>query len=110
METRTFGKSDLRTSVIGFGGWPMGRGHYGAFDDQEVVRAIHAALDAGVTLYDTAAVYGNGYSEELLGKALGKRRKDVIVVTKGGSSGTRRPSAMTATAPRPGCGSAWRIA
>ena len=81
---RSFGNSDLKTSVIGFGGWPMGRGHYGSFDEGEVVRAIHAAIDAGVTLFDTAAVYGWGEGEKLLGQALKGKRDKVVLVSKGG--------------------------
>ena len=81
---RNFGNSDLKTSVIGFGGWPMGRGHYGSFDEGEVVRSIHAAIDAGVTLFDTAAVYGWGEGEKLLGQALKGKRDKVVLVSKGG--------------------------
>lgn len=84
MRTRHFGTSDLETSVIGFGGWPMGRGHYGAFDEGEVISAIHAARDNGITLFDTAAVYGWGASEEILGRALAGSRESVVIVTKGG--------------------------
>ncbi|NQT51656.1 aldo/keto reductase, partial [bacterium] len=84
MRTRTFGSSNLETSVIGFGCHPLGRGQYGALDDDEAIAAVHAARDAGVTLYDTAAVYGWGYSEKLLGRALKGWRENVVVVTKGG--------------------------
>ncbi|MCH7800897.1 MAG: aldo/keto reductase [Chloroflexi bacterium] len=86
MEYRNFGDSDLKTSVIGFGGWPMGKGHYGSFDEDEVVRAIHSAIDNGITLFDTAAVYGWGEGEKLLGKALKGRRDEVVLVSKGGLS------------------------
>ena len=84
METRNFGKSDLKTSAVGFGGWPMGRGHYGSFDEDEVVRSIHAAIDAGVTLFDTAAVYGWGEGETLLGRALTGKGDPVGLASKGG--------------------------
>ncbi len=84
MRYKKFGNSDLETSVVGFGGWPMGRGHYGSFDDNEVVRAVHASIDLGVTLFDTAAVYGWGEGEKLLGRALEGRRGDVVVVSKAG--------------------------
>ncbi len=84
MRTREFGTSGLRTSVIGFGGWPMGRGQYGAFDDDQAVAAVRAAHNGGVTLFDTAAVYGWGYGETLLGKAVKSFRKDIVLVTKGG--------------------------
>jgi aryl-alcohol dehydrogenase-like predicted oxidoreductase len=83
MQYRRMGDSDLITSAIGFGCWEIG-GTYGHFDVQEATAAIHRALDLGVTLFDTARAYGWGQSEELLGRALGPRRKDVIVVTKGG--------------------------
>ena len=62
----------------------MGRGHYGSFDDQEVVRAVHEAIDLGVTLFDTAAVYGRGEGEQLLGTALAGKRDGVVLVSKGG--------------------------
>jgi len=93
MQTRCIGDSDFETSTIGFGCWEMG-GTFGYFDDTEIVQAIHRAVDLGVTLFDTAHVYGfnsnldqpegAGRSEELLGRALGARRKNVLVVTKGG--------------------------
>lgn len=84
MRYKKFGNSDLETSVVGFGGWPMGRGHYGSFDDDEVVRAVHASIDLGVTLFDTAAVYGWGEGEKLLGRALEGKREDVVIVSKAG--------------------------
>ncbi len=84
MKHRTFGNSDLTTSIIGFGGWPMGRGHYGSFDEDEMIRAVHAAIDSGVTLFDTAAVYGWGEGEKLLGRALKGKRDKVVLVSKGG--------------------------
>jgi hypothetical protein len=98
MQYRMMGSSDLKVSALGFGCWEMG-GTYGSFDEQEVIDAIHHAIDEGVTLFDTALVYGfdpariswdedrsagAGRSERLLARALGARRKDVIVVTKGG--------------------------
>ena len=83
MRTRTFGKSGLKTSVIGYGGWPMGRGQYGSLDDQEAMKAARAAYDGGVTLFDTAAIYGWGYGEKLMGEAIKPFRKDIVLVTKG---------------------------
>ncbi len=84
MEYRNFGRSDLKVSVIGFGCWPMGGSQYGQTDDNEEITAVYKALDAGITCFDTAAGYGLGHSEKLLGRALGARRKDVVVVTKCG--------------------------
>ena len=82
MEYRHMGSSDLEVSVIGFGCWEMGGG-YGHFETSEVIAAIDRALDLGITLFDTARGYGTGASEELLGRALGARRQEAIVVTKG---------------------------
>jgi len=81
MEYRSFGESGLQSSAIGFGCWEMS-GLYGAFDNAEIVAAVHRAIDLGVTLFDTAPTYGFGQSEEILGQALGARRKDVVLVSK----------------------------
>lgn len=83
MRKRMFGNSGLETSVIGYGGWPMGRGMYGAFDDDEAIAAARTSYDNGITLFDTAAVYGWGYGETLMGKALKGIRENVVLVTKG---------------------------
>ncbi len=88
MDTRQWGTSDLVTSSIGFGTWPIGgttvKEGYGGVDDDEAIAAINHALDLGVTCFDTAPAYGRGRAEALLGRALGARRKEVIVVTKCG--------------------------
>ena len=79
MRQRKFGNSDLQTSVIGYGGWPMGRGMYGSFDDNEAISAARTAYENGVTLFDTAAIYGWGYGEKLMGKAIKDFRKNIIL-------------------------------
>ncbi|MEM7535728.1 MAG: aldo/keto reductase [Chloroflexota bacterium] len=84
MEHRNFGNTDLRCSAVGFGTWEMGTTQYGKIDIDEAVRAVQMAIDYGITLFDTAEVYGPYTSEELLAKGLGNRRKDVVVVTKVG--------------------------
>ncbi|MFN8525767.1 MAG: aldo/keto reductase [Chloroflexota bacterium] len=84
MEYRTFGSTGLQVSAIGFGTWPISAGRYGAIDDDEVSRAINRAIDVGINCVDTAPGYGSGHSEEVVGRALGSRRKDVILVTKCG--------------------------
>jgi aryl-alcohol dehydrogenase-like predicted oxidoreductase len=70
-------------------GGPLHRGDqqvgWGTVDDEESVRAIRAALDAGVTFFDTADVYGAGHSERILGKALGRDTKRVVIATKFGN-------------------------
>jgi aryl-alcohol dehydrogenase-like predicted oxidoreductase len=93
-----FGDSGLETSVIGYGGWPMGRGMYGDFDDDEAIAAARASFDNGITLFDTAAVYGWGYGEKLMGKALKGIRQDVVLVTKGAREWVRdNPDRRAAT-------------
>ena len=83
MEYRPFGRTGLQVPAIGFGCWEMG-GEYGLIDEAEVIAAVHRAIDLGINCFDTAEAYGMGKSEALLAKALGNRRKDVIVVTKFG--------------------------
>ena len=83
MEYRAFGRTGLDVSAIGYGCWEIGGG-YGHFDENEVVAAVQRALDLGINLFDTAEGYGYGQSERLLGKALGARRNEAIVVTKFG--------------------------
>jgi aryl-alcohol dehydrogenase-like predicted oxidoreductase len=84
MEQRRFGDSDLVCSPVGFGTWALGTTQYGEIDVKEASQAINAAIDRGITLFDTAEVYGPYHSEEILGKALGARRKDIVLVTKVG--------------------------
>lgn len=92
--TRPLGRSDIQVSALGFGCWAIGGEWqdtggqalgWGKVDDEESVRAIHRALDLGVTFFDTADTYGAGHSERVLGRALGKRRADVVVATKWGN-------------------------
>jgi aryl-alcohol dehydrogenase-like predicted oxidoreductase len=84
MEYRKFGNSGLESSAVGFGGWPMGRGQYGPIDEGEAIAAVHRAMELGVTLFDSAAAYGWGAGEEMMGRALRGRRHEVVLVTKGG--------------------------
>jgi aryl-alcohol dehydrogenase-like predicted oxidoreductase len=83
MEYRAFGRTGLQVSAIGFGCWETG-GMYGSFHEEEVITAVHRALDLGINCFDTAEGYGFGRSESLLAKALGTRRKEVLLVTKFG--------------------------
>ncbi len=84
MEQRSFGGTDLVCSAIGFGTWEMSTNQYGDIDVSEASRAVSAAIDHGITLFDTAEVYGPYHSEEILAKALGHRRKEIVLVTKVG--------------------------
>lgn len=92
MNTRTLGKSNIALSPLGFGSWAIGGPFWldglpdgwGEVDDQESIRAIHAALTHGITLFDTADVYGTGHSEEVIGRALKGRRHEAVIATKFG--------------------------
>ncbi|MBP7949747.1 MAG: aldo/keto reductase [Verrucomicrobiales bacterium] len=86
MKTRPLGSSGLQASVVGLGTWVLGGGAIWGreTDDAESVRAIHAALDAGINLIDTAPAYGWGRSEEVIGKAIKGRRDKAILATKCG--------------------------
>ncbi len=84
MEERQFGNTDLRASAVGFGTWEMGTTQYGEIDIAEAVRAVEMAVDHGITLFDTAEVYGPNTSEELLARGLGDHRQDIVLVTKVG--------------------------
>src|SRR5499426_4693742 len=80
--------ADVKTpaSRIGLGTWAMGGFQWGGTDDDESVRTIHAALDLGVNLIDTAPAYGFGHSEKVVGRAIAERggRDRVVIATKVG--------------------------
>jgi aryl-alcohol dehydrogenase-like predicted oxidoreductase len=85
MQTRRLGTSDLHVTPVIFGAWAIGGWMWGGSDEQESIDAIKASIDAGVNTIDTAAIYGMGYSEELVGRAIkGYPRDKVIVATKCG--------------------------
>lgn len=84
MQYRKLGRTDIDVSVVCQGCWSIVSkdSTWGRTDPDDAVAAIRASLDAGVNFFDTARVYGAGESEELLARALGTRRKDVVVATK----------------------------
>jgi aryl-alcohol dehydrogenase-like predicted oxidoreductase len=86
MEFVNISGTSLNVSRIGLGTWAIGGWMWGGSDEAQSIRTIHEALDRGVTLFDTAPVYGFGRSEEILGKALsqGGRRNRVVIATKVG--------------------------
>jgi methylglyoxal reductase len=93
MRMRPLGKSGIEASVVGFGAWAIGGWMWGGTQESEAIRAIHAALDAGINLIDTAAIYGFGSSEEIVGKALKDRRDQAVIATKCGMvAGTKAGS------------------
>jgi len=87
MTERTLGRNGPSLSVIGFGAWAIGGAWdfgWGRTDDDESVRAVRRALDLGVNWIDTAAVYGLGHSEEVVGRAIEGKRDRVFIATKCG--------------------------
>lgn len=84
MDYRRLGSTNLEISRIGFGCWAISGHGYGSVDDRESIKSIQKALDLGINFFDTADVYGFGYSEEILSKALGSQRDQVIIATKFG--------------------------
>jgi aryl-alcohol dehydrogenase-like predicted oxidoreductase len=97
MRTRILGKSGIEVSALGMGCWAIGGpwtwaqpgeepfpAGWGQVDDRESIRAIHTALDLGVNFFDTAANYGAGHSERILGQALLGRRNQTVIATKFG--------------------------
>ena len=97
MITRILGKSGIKVSALGLGCWAIGGpwtwdqpgqepfpAGWGQVDDRESMRAIHTAVEMGVSFFDTAANYGAGHSERILGQALLGRREEVVIATKFG--------------------------
>jgi aryl-alcohol dehydrogenase-like predicted oxidoreductase len=87
---RVLGRSGIEVSALGMGCWAIGGPFWsgetplgwGGVDDEESIRAIHAALDLGVDFFDTANVYGAGHSERVLGRAFAGRRSQAVIATK----------------------------
>ena len=88
MKTVRFGRTGLELSRVGVGAWAMGGAEYdwgwGAQEDDESIAAIHRALDLGVNWIDTAAQYGHGHSEEVVGRAVAGLDSPPYLFTKGG--------------------------
>jgi aryl-alcohol dehydrogenase-like predicted oxidoreductase len=87
---RVLGRSGIEVSALGMGCWAIGGPFWdgetplgwGNVDDEESIRAMHAALDRGVNFFDTANVYGAGHSERVLSRAIASRRSNVVIATK----------------------------
>src|SRR6516164_9626092 len=84
MQKRTLGKSNLEVSAIGLGCMGMSWSYGPAKDKREMTALLHAAVDRGITFFDTAEVYGPFFNEELLGEALAPFRGRVVIATKFG--------------------------
>ncbi len=81
MRYRSFGKTGLTVSEIGYGAWGIGKAMWVGAEDEESLRSLQAARDAGVNFYDTALVYGDGHSERLIAQCFGDS-SDVIIASK----------------------------
>jgi aryl-alcohol dehydrogenase-like predicted oxidoreductase len=106
---RTLGRSGIEVSAVGMGCWAIGgpwtadgtQAGWGEVDDRESVRAIRAAIAAGATFFDTAANYGAGHSERVLGEAIAGCRDEVVVATKFGYDVDEGRRAVSGTDARP---------
>ena len=89
MQYRKLGGTDLEVSAVAMGCWAIvGDSTWGPQDEADSIATIEAALDAGINFFDTAELYGDGYSEEILGKVLPKHRDRVVIASKFGSGRT----------------------
>src|SRR5438876_2239984 len=84
MEYRVLGRTGWKISAIGFGAWGIGGDAWGTTDDKTSLAALHKAIDLGVNFIDTADVYGDGHSEQLIAQVRKSRSEQLIVATKAG--------------------------
>ncbi len=82
MQHRQLGRTKIEISPIIFGGWQSGKKEWVGVSDDETITAHRAAFDAGITTFDTAEAYGEGHSEQILGKALGDKRAQIVIASK----------------------------
>jgi aryl-alcohol dehydrogenase-like predicted oxidoreductase len=82
MRYRFLGKTGFKISEIGFGAWAIGGSSWGAQDDYDSRQALHQSLDMGCNFIDTAAVYGDGHSEQLIGSVIRERHEHPVIATK----------------------------
>lgn len=87
LEQRQLGANGPMVDVLALGTWAIGGTQWGPSDDEESIRMIRAALDAGMTFIDTADTYGEGRSESVVGEAIKGRRDSLFIATKGGVLG-----------------------
>lgn len=96
MKKKQLGETRIQISAVIFGGWQAGKEYWVGVDDQETIAAHRAALDAGITTFDTAEEYGAGHSERILRAALGDRRDEIVICTKVSWNNLRRDKVIAA--------------
>lgn len=97
MKYQRLGKTDIRVSQVCLGCWAFaGDKAWGPQKDSDSIQTIHTAIDLGINFFDTAELYGNGRSEEVLGKALSGQREDLVIGTKVNSEHLSRPKLIRA--------------
>ena len=84
MKYRRLPRTEMELSEVGFGLWTLGTDWWGKIEESEKVRLLEEAINLGITTFDTADTYGEGYGEEILAKALGHARHNIIIATKFG--------------------------
>jgi aryl-alcohol dehydrogenase-like predicted oxidoreductase len=82
MRTRALGRTGVEVSELGYGAWGISRRQWIGAEDGESLRALHRAIELGVTFVDTALAYGDGHSEELVGRVVRESSETVVVATK----------------------------
>ena len=95
MKTRLFGNTGRKVSEVGLGCWQLGGAEWGDVPDDQALAILGAAVDSGVTFFDTADVYGNGRSESLIGRFLKRSAKEIFVATKLGRMADLYPDKYT---------------
>lgn len=84
MRYKRLGENGPEVSVLGYGGWSIGKEGWGNVSEKEAAHTVELALEAGINLFDTAPIYGRGRSEEVLGELLAPWREKVVIATKCG--------------------------
>lgn len=105
MKYRNLGKTGISVSEVGFGAWGIGgrtagETSYGDTDDAQSLKALHRALDLGITFFDTSSAYGSGHSEVLIGKAVAGIRHKAVIATKAGYDDWTKPPDFSVSAIR----------
>ncbi len=82
MQFRQLGRTKMEISAVIFGGWQAGKSGWTDINDDDTIAAHRAAFDSGITTFDSAEAYGEGYSERILAQALGDKREQIVIATK----------------------------